>query len=120
MTFLSKLISALGGRKPRAEGAGTTVKVESESTSATASADASASAPGATDRSDSTTSGREAGDDRPVRTIDGIGPAYGERLAAAGIETAGDLVAADLTTLASETGIGVGRLAAWVERAEEP
>jgi len=53
-----------------------------------------------------------------VESISGIGPAYGERLADAGVETVGDLAAADADALAEETDIGAGRIVDWIERAE--
>ncbi|MFB6360753.1 MAG: helix-hairpin-helix domain-containing protein, partial [Halobacteriales archaeon] len=52
-----------------------------------------------------------------VDSLSGIGPAYSERLNDAGIETVGDLAAADAPTLDEATGIGEGRLEEWVERA---
>jgi len=50
-------------------------------------------------------------------TIKGIGPAYAERLADAGVETVGDLAAADPAALAGETDLSESRLSGWVERA---
>lgn len=54
-----------------------------------------------------------------VQSIDGIGPAYAERLGEAGIETVGDLAGADAATVAEETGIAEGRVSTWIERAGE-
>lgn len=55
--------------------------------------------------------------DAPVQTISGIGPAYAERLAEAGIESVEDLAAADPAELGAETGLGEGRVADWITRA---
>lgn len=59
----------------------------------------------------------ETGADESVDAIQGIGPAYAERLREAGIETVGDLRGADVTDLAEETGLSEKRLGRWVERA---
>jgi len=59
----------------------------------------------------------EVGTDESVDAIQGIGPAYAERLREAGIETVGDLRGADVTDLAEETGLSEKRLGRWVERA---
>lgn len=61
--------------------------------------------------------GEEAEGSAPVDTISGIGPAYAERLGNAGVETVGDLAAADAAGLADETGLGEGRVTDWIERA---
>lgn len=58
-------------------------------------------------------------DDRPVDSLSGIGSAYAERLADAGIETAGDLVNADPLTVAEESGISEKRIERWMETARE-
>ncbi|WP_136689089.1 helix-hairpin-helix domain-containing protein [Halorhabdus amylolytica] len=52
-----------------------------------------------------------------VQSIDGIGPAYAERLGEAGIETVADLRAADAPTIAEESGIAESRVSTWIERA---
>ena len=57
------------------------------------------------------------GSDDPVTEIKGIGPAYAERLADIGIETVGDLAAADPADIAAETDLSESRVAGWVERA---
>lgn len=57
-----------------------------------------------------------AGSDQ-VTSLSGIGPAYGERLAEAGIENVGDLRDADAAALADETGLSEKRVARWIERA---
>ena len=55
----------------------------------------------------------------PVTEISGIGPAYGQRLADAGVETVADLAAADPDELESETEISASRIRAWTDAAEE-
>lgn len=54
----------------------------------------------------------------PVETIRGIGPAYAERLAEAGIETVADLAGADAEAVAQETDIAQGRVEDWIEEAK--
>ncbi len=51
--------------------------------------------------------------------LNGIGPAYAERLADAGVETVADLAGADAGALAEGTDISEKRLAGWIESAEE-
>ena len=55
----------------------------------------------------------------PVTELNGIGPAYGDRLAGAGVETVGELAAADAATLADRIDLGESRVAGWVEQANE-
>lgn len=59
------------------------------------------------------------GSDDPVDQIRGIGPAYAERLESAGIETVGELAAADAADLAERTDVPEGRASNWIERARE-
>ena len=59
----------------------------------------------------------EATSAEPVDALDGIGPAYAERLGEAGVDTVADLAAADAADLAERTGLGDGRVAGWIERA---
>ncbi|MHC3438819.1 helix-hairpin-helix domain-containing protein [Natrialbaceae archaeon A-gly3] len=54
----------------------------------------------------------------PVDDIKGIGPAYSDRLAAAGVETVSDLEAANAADLAEETDISEKRLQGWIDRAQ--
>ena len=58
-------------------------------------------------------------DHQHVESISGIGPAYANRLADAGVESVGDLAAADADALADDTGISTKRIGRWIERAEE-
>lgn len=55
--------------------------------------------------------------DESVTTLDGIGPAYGERLSEAGVETVGELREADAVSLADETGLSEKRVSRWIDRA---
>ncbi|WP_276257576.1 helix-hairpin-helix domain-containing protein [Haloglomus litoreum] len=57
--------------------------------------------------------------DDPADTVSGIGPAYASKLADAGVETVGDLAAADPAELAEQTDISEKRLSRLVERAAE-
>jgi predicted flap endonuclease-1-like 5' DNA nuclease len=49
--------------------------------------------------------------------VKGIGPAYADRLAAAGVETIADLGDADAADLAERTSLSEKRISRWVERA---
>lgn len=57
------------------------------------------------------------GTDESPDVLDGIGPAYAERLSDAGVETVADLAAADAADLAEESDIAEGRIETWIERA---
>jgi predicted flap endonuclease-1-like 5' DNA nuclease len=59
-----------------------------------------------------------AGTEESVDVIKGIGPTYADRLGEAGVETVADLAAADLETLAEESGVSEGRLENWIEKAK--
>lgn len=54
-----------------------------------------------------------------VQSINGIGPAYAERLAEADVETVGELVAADADAVAETTGIARSRVEGWIDQASE-
>ena len=54
-----------------------------------------------------------------VETVDGIGPAYSERLGNAGVETVPELREADAVSLAEATDISEKRISRWQERAAE-
>lgn len=58
------------------------------------------------------------GTDESVDVIKGIGPAYAERLADAGVDTVADLAVADATELESETDISAKRIQGWIDRAK--
>lgn len=55
--------------------------------------------------------------DASLEEIKGIGPAYADRLAAAGVGSVQELAQADASALDEETGIGEGRIETWIERA---
>jgi len=61
----------------------------------------------------------ESGDGRPVREINGIGPAYERRLNDAGIETVDELSTADAEELAEAIDVAEGRVENWIDRARE-
>jgi polyhydroxyalkanoate synthase len=52
-----------------------------------------------------------------LREIQGIGPAYAERLVDAGVATAEELAGADATALSDETGVAEDRVGEWIDRA---
>ncbi|AHF99950.1 poly(R)-hydroxyalkanoic acid synthase subunit PhaC [Halostagnicola larsenii XH-48] len=55
--------------------------------------------------------------DADLTDLSGIGEAYADDLHEAGIETIGDLAAADAADLATETGISPARIEDWIEQA---
>ncbi len=54
-----------------------------------------------------------------AKQVSGIGPAYADRLADAGVSSIQDLIDADPETLAAETDVSAKRITRWQERAEE-
>ncbi|WP_435344921.1 class III poly(R)-hydroxyalkanoic acid synthase subunit PhaC [Haloarchaeobius sp. HRN-SO-5] len=60
-----------------------------------------------------------AGRERSLQTLDGVGPAFEERLREAGITTVGQLAGAEPAVLADRLDIGESRVASWVEQARE-
>lgn len=56
-------------------------------------------------------------DDPPVTEINGIGPAYAERLEEAGISTVSELAAADAEELGEATDLSPNRISGWIEQA---
>ena len=56
-------------------------------------------------------------DDPPVTEVNGIGPAYAERLEAAGISTVSELAAADAEELGEATDLSPNRISGWIEQA---
>ncbi|MFB6131127.1 MAG: helix-hairpin-helix domain-containing protein [Salinigranum sp.] len=64
--------------------------------------------------------GEEAvGADVSVRNVKGIGPAYAERLADAGVDSVADLAAADADELAGAIDVSAKRIGRWIDRARE-
>ena len=58
-------------------------------------------------------------DDTDLDQVDGVGPAYAERLEAAGIGTVSELAAADPDELAERIDVSASRVADWVAHATE-
>lgn len=58
------------------------------------------------------------GSSDPVTELNGIGPAYADRLAGQGIETVGELAAADAAAVAAETDLGEKRVEDWISQAK--
>jgi predicted flap endonuclease-1-like 5' DNA nuclease len=54
-----------------------------------------------------------------VEVIKGIGPAYAERLANAGVDSVADLAAADVSALAEAVELSEKRVGRWIDRAQE-
>ncbi|MFB6101597.1 MAG: helix-hairpin-helix domain-containing protein [Haloplanus sp.] len=54
-----------------------------------------------------------------VEVIKGIGPAYAERLANAGVHSVADLAAADAAELAPKIDLSEKRVGRWIERAQD-
>ncbi|MFB6173129.1 MAG: helix-hairpin-helix domain-containing protein [Halobacteriales archaeon] len=107
MGFLSKLKAVLVGSRDRSPEGGTTVTVEREPDAGTERAVKESPPPEAEPDAD------------PVESVKGIGPAYGDRLAAVGVETVADLADADPADLAERTDLSETRLRTWIERARE-
>lgn len=106
-----------GGEKPDA-GAETEIPdAESEPEPTDSESDAADAEPAGSEPD--TTAPTDEGSGDPVTEIKGIGPAYGDRLAAIGIDTVGDLAAADAADVAAETDIAESRVEGWVEQAAE-
>lgn len=61
----------------------------------------------------------ETGDGEPVLELKGIGPAYAERLEAAGVTTVADLAAADPDDLAERVDLSAKRVGRWIDRAQD-
>ena len=58
-------------------------------------------------------------DAESVEVIKGIGPAYAERLANAGVHSVADLAAADAADLADAIDLSETRVGRWIERAQD-
>lgn len=117
MAILSKLKALVGLDSGGRGGSGTSVTVEREPA---AESERAVKEPTAGATNSSAADAHPIPDaDEPVDTISGIGPAYAERLGEAGVDTVGDLAAADPAALAAETGLGEGRVTGWIERARD-
>ena len=57
--------------------------------------------------------------DDPVTELTGIGPAYGQRLSDAGVDTVADLAGADADELEAATDISASRIEGWIDAATE-
>lgn len=128
MTLLSAIKSMLGLGDGDRRTEGTAVPVERGRQAGTERSDADDDAEtgrGAVDASSesavktepSADAGPDEGGSEAVDTISGIGPAYAERLGAAGVETVAELADADAAELAAATDIAEGRIAGWIEQA---
>ena len=95
----------------------------STSSAASAADTDDAGAPSTSDEVNEATDVEEAtdieGSTDPVTELNGIGPAYAERLSGQDIETVGELAVADPDAVAAETDLGATRVANWVEQARE-
>jgi len=74
---------------------------------------------GAADDEPAAETGQAAGSTDAVTELNGIGPAYGDRLADAGIETVGELAGADAADLADRIDLGESRVAGWIAQAND-
>ena len=129
MGIISKLKSVFGlrdGDGGRRSSAGTTVTVEREPAAPGERAVKGVPPSAGVDDGEPSDDGKEPastpGDSsvspgEPVDSIKGIGPAYADRLAEAGVNSIADLAEADAEELASATGLGTGRVGNWIERA---
>jgi len=81
--------------------------------------DDATTAPAASTTDEGSAATEAGGDSDPVDVIDGIGPAYSDRLAAAGIETVADLAAADPDAVAEDTDVSPSRVEGWIDRAND-
>lgn len=112
MALLSKLKTVLGIGSDDARSAGSSVPVEHE-----VATESERAVKESMEEFHAESDAASADDADPVDAISGIGPAYRERLEAAGVETLADLAAADAASLAEATDIGEGRIAGWIDRA---
>jgi predicted flap endonuclease-1-like 5' DNA nuclease len=90
-------------------------EVEAEETDAEVEAEVDAEETDAEAEEDTPTAD---GSEASVESVSGIGPAYAERLEAAGVETVADLLAADPEAIAAESDLSEKRVSGWQETAE--
>ena len=69
-----------------------------------------------TDESDGT---EEVDQEQSLQILDGVGPAYEERLHNVGISSVSQLAATDPAVLAERLGISSSRTASWIEQAQQ-
>jgi len=115
---------AVEGDDEPVESADTETDEPDESAEAEASEEAETAGEGTAATADDPTDGAESdsaasASTEPVQSINGIGPAYAERLAEADIETVGELAAADADAVAETTGIATSRVEGWIDQAGE-
>lgn len=79
--------------------------------------DHDAAAPDAEGGDGPSTAAEEGIESPAVEQITGIGPTFGERLEAAGIETVGDLAGEDAETIAEAAGTHESRVQDWLQQA---
>ncbi|WP_049894236.1 class III poly(R)-hydroxyalkanoic acid synthase subunit PhaC [Salinarchaeum sp. Harcht-Bsk1] len=73
----------------------------------------------ATEDAETGESEAETADAATLQDVDGIGPAYEERLEEAGISTVAALADADAAALAADTEVAPNRILSWIEQAEQ-
>ena len=93
-------------------------QVDGEEPADEAEADAEGVDTEATD-SDAEATGAEAAEAATLQDVDGIGPAYEERLEEAGVTTLAELAEADAAALAADTEVAPNRILSWIEQAEQ-
>jgi predicted flap endonuclease-1-like 5' DNA nuclease len=71
------------------------------------------------DATDSPTDDAEPSDEGALREIKGIGPSYATKLSEAGVDSPGDLAAADAEELSATTGLSEKRIQGWIDRAQD-
>jgi predicted flap endonuclease-1-like 5' DNA nuclease len=102
-----------------AVGSTSTEETEPEAEADDAATDAVDDAVEEAEPADEEPDGADAAGGEPVDEVKGIGPAYAERLADAGVTTVADLAEADPEALADQIGVSDKRIARWIDRARE-
>lgn len=93
--------------------------IEEAEAAETADTDESTEEAEAADTDESAETADTAGSTDPVTELKGIGPAYGDRLAGAGVETVGELAGADPSELADRIDLGESRVTGWIDQAND-
>jgi len=118
ISTLKSVLGVAGQSRERGSDPGTAVTVEREPEAASERAVKGIDAPASTTGSEPDAAEDAVEDDgEPVDAIKGIGAAYAERLAEAGIHSVSDLAAADAESLAEQIALGEGRIQGWIDRA---